>query len=159
MCFSLLIANTWCTIPGTNNTDGYEIDNTPALIVGLTVALVLILSITAPLTVSVLVTEEATAQRGVYQARGPSLTEISYTCLEIPRNLSEISEISGNLCAHARNPEISRNLGGNLREIQKSLGISRNLIEILNLLEKLSKKLYSRARDNLCSSGIRISHS
>ena len=49
MCFSLLIANTGYTIPGTNNTDGYEIDNTPALIVGLTVALVLILSITAPL--------------------------------------------------------------------------------------------------------------
>ena len=53
--FTILIANTGYTIPGTNNTDGYEIDNTLALIVGLTVALVLILSITAPLTVTVLV--------------------------------------------------------------------------------------------------------
>ena len=53
------------TIPGTNNTDGYEIDNTPALIVGLTVALVLILSITAPLTVTVLVR----VCRGGYSAR------------------------------------------------------------------------------------------
>ena len=52
MLFTILIAN---TIPGTNNTDGYEIDNTPALIVGLTVAPVLILSITAALTVTVLV--------------------------------------------------------------------------------------------------------
>ena len=72
------------------------------------------------------------------QSRGPSLTEISYTCLEIPRNLLEISEISGkkslgNLCAHARNPESSRNLAGNLREIQKSLGISRNLRNLLEL--------------------------
>ena len=53
------------TIPATNNTDGYEIDNTPALIVGLTVALVLILSITAPLTVTVLVR----VCRGGYSAR------------------------------------------------------------------------------------------
>ena len=72
------------------------------------------------------------------QSRGPSLTEILYTCLEIPRNLLEISEISGkkslgNLCAHAQNPESSRNLAGNLHEIQKSLGISRNLIEILEI--------------------------
>ena len=55
MLFTILIANTGYTIPGTNNTDGYEIDNIPALIVGLTVALVLILSITAPLTVTLLV--------------------------------------------------------------------------------------------------------
>ena len=51
-------------------------------------------------------------------SRGPSL---AYTCLEIPRNLSEISR---NLCAPDLNPEIS---WVNLREIQKSLGISRNL--------------------------------
>ena len=50
-----VLSNTGYTIPGTNNTDGYEIDNTPALIIGLTVALVLILSITAALTVTVLV--------------------------------------------------------------------------------------------------------
>ena len=65
-------------------------------------------------------------------AKGLSRTRGHGNLVHLPRNptKSEISEISGNLCAHARNPEISRNLGGNLREIQKSLGISRNLIEI-----------------------------
>ena len=41
--------------PGTSNTDVYGTNITPALIVGLTVALVLILSVTAALTVTVLV--------------------------------------------------------------------------------------------------------
>ena len=53
--FSLLTANTGYTIPGTSNTDVYGTDSAPALIVGLTVALVLILSVSAALTVTVLV--------------------------------------------------------------------------------------------------------
>ena len=51
----VFLANTGYTIPGTSNTDVYGTDIAPALIVGLTVALVLILSVSAALTVTVLV--------------------------------------------------------------------------------------------------------
>ena len=53
--------------------------------------------------------------------------------VHLHRNPTKSSEISGNLCAYARNPVILknlRNLTGNLREIQKS---RRNLAEIMEI--------------------------
>ena len=70
-------------------------------------------------------------------ARGPSLSEISYTCIEIPRNLQKSLEISGNLwkslrlCAKSRDPEESSQFDGksprNPEISQKSWKSRRNL--------------------------------
>ena len=73
-------------------------------------------------------------QQDIIFPRGPSLSEISYTCIEIPRNLQK----SLRLCAKSRDPEESSQFDGKsprnpeiaeIMEIsQKSLEISGNLL-------------------------------
>ena len=79
-----------------------------------------------------------TADAWMAVARGPSLSEISYTCIEIPRNLQKSLEISGNLwkslrlCAKSRDPEESSQFDGksprNPEISQKSWKSRRNLL-------------------------------